>query len=195
MQPNKSERNVHAKDLLTLASAITAASGSLALYGATHIDTLKGVLAFTIARAGDKVDGTVARLLDQESDAGAILDTGVDKMGIGLAVINGWRKEVIPRPAIAIIGGKSLASVGLTAIMAHNHPNESFRPTTAGKIAMGAESVALIAYAGAKALEKEMPELITQRKIAQGIGHAAIATTIVTGAVSLTQYAKRAFAR
>lgn len=195
MQPIKSERNVHAKDLLTPASAITAASGSLAVYGATHIDTLKGVFAFALARAGDKIDGTVARLLNQESDAGAIFDTGVDKLGIGLAAINGWRKEVIPRPAIAIIGAKSLASVSLTAIMAHNHPDESFRPTTAGKIAMGAESVAFIAYAGAKALANEKPELITQRKIAQGIGHAAIATTIATGAVALTQYAKRAFAR
>lgn len=193
MSSTRPERNVRAKDLLTLASAITTAGAGLAVYGATHIDTLKGVFTFALARASDKLDGTVANLLDQASDAGAIYDTAVDKAGIGLAAVYGWKKEVIPRPALAVIGAKSLASVALTAIMARNHPNESFRPTTAGKVAMGAESVALIAYAGAKALEKEKPELILQRKIAQGIGHAAMATTIVAGTVALTQYAKRAF--
>jgi hypothetical protein len=58
---------------------------------------------------------------------------------------------------------------------------------------MGAESVTLIAYAAAKALEKEKPELITQQKTAQLIGHAALTTTLATGAVALAQYAKRAF--
>lgn len=193
MSPNKTKRDVRAKDLLTLASAITTAGAGLAVYGATHIDTLKGVFAFALARGSDKLDGTVAKLMHQSSDAGAIYDTAVDKVGIGLAAIYGWKKEVIPRPAIAIIGAKSLASVCLTAVMAHNHPDESFRPTTAGKIAMGAESVAFIAYAAAEALKNEKPELITQQKIAHGIGHAALATTIATGAVALTQYANRAF--
>lgn len=187
------ERNVRAKDLLAIPSYITAASAGLAYYGATHIDTLKGVAALIAARIGDIGDGWSARRLNKESDAGAIFDTAVDKGTIVLVAINAWQKEVIPRPAIAIIGAKSLASIGLTAIMAHNHPDESFRPTKAGKISMGADSVAFIAYAEAKALEKEKPELIAQQKTAQLIGHAALATTIVTGAISLAQYAKRAF--
>lgn len=194
MSPKKTERNVRAKDLLTLASAITTASGGLAIYGATHLDTFKGFAAFTAARFGDKLDGLAAKWLSQESDAGAIYDTVVDKVGIGLAAITCWQKEIIPRPAIAAIGARSVASVALTAIMAHNHPDESFRPTMAGKIAMGTESATFIAYAGAKLLEAHAPELITQQKIARGVGHAALATTIAAGAVSLAQYAKRAFA-
>lgn len=193
MSPTNPERNVRAQDLLTAASAVTTANLGLATYGATHIDTIKGVVALFFARIGDKGDGWLARKMNQESDAGAIYDTVVDKFGIGLTSIYAWKKEVIPRPVLALIAAKSLASVALTAIMAHNHPNESFRPTTAGKIAMGAESATLLAYAGAKALEKEKPGLIPQRKIAQGIGHAALATTIVTGGVALAQYTKRAF--
>ncbi|MET0980054.1 MAG: CDP-alcohol phosphatidyltransferase family protein [Candidatus Saccharimonadales bacterium] len=194
MTPINPERNVRAEDLLTAASAVTTANLGLSTYGATHLDTLKGFVAFTLARVGDKADGWLARKMNQESDAGAIYDTVVDKVGIGLAAIHCWQKEIIPRPAIAAIGARSLASVVLTAAMAHNHPDESFRPTTAGKIAMGAESVTFMAYAGAKLLENTRPELITQQKIVRGIGHAAIATTVATGAVALAQYAKRAFA-
>lgn len=193
MSPDNTERNVQAKDLLTLASAITTLSGGLAVYGATHLDTLKGLLAFTAARGGDKLDGLAAKWLNQESDAGAIYDTVVDKAGIGLAAASCWQKEIIPRPAIAAIGIRSLTSVALTGIMAHNHPDESFRPTYAGKVAMGAESATFIAYAGARLLETHTPELITQQKIARGVGHAALATTIATGAIALAQYAKRAF--
>lgn len=193
MPPVNPERNVHAKDLLTLASAITTASGALAVYGATHLDTLKGLIAFSLARGGDKLDGFAAKILNQESDAGAIFDTVVDKAGIGLAAVSSWQKEIIPRPAIAVIGARNIASAALTAVMAHNHPDESFRPTITGKIAMGAESATFIAYSAANLLETTRPELITQQKIARGIGHAALATTIVTGGVSLVQYAKRAF--
>ena len=193
MSPKNPERNVHAKDLLTVASAITACSGALAAYGATHLDTTKGLAAFTAARLGDKLDGFAAKLFNQESDAGAIFDTVVDKAGIGLAAISSWKNEIIPRPAIAAIGARSLASVALTAIMARNHPNESFRPTMAGKLAMGAESATFIAYAAAKILENEKPELITQHKIARTIGHTAFATTILAGGISLAQYTRRAF--
>lgn len=193
MLENKIDRNVHAKDLLTAASAVTTANLGLSIYGASRLDTIKGVLTFLAARVGDKGDGWVARKMNQESDAGAIYDTVVDKVGIGLASFHAWKKEVVPRPAIAFIGAKSLANVALTAIMAHNHPDESFRPTLAGKIAMGADSAVLIAYAGAKALEKEKPELILQRNIIEGIGHAAMATTIVASGIAIKQYADRAF--
>lgn len=186
------ERNVRAKDLLAGASYITAASAGLAIYGAAHIDTLKGVAALLAARIGDIGDGWWARHFNQESDAGAIFDTAVDKGTIALVAVNAWQKEAIPRPVIAIIGAKSIASVGLTAMMAHNHPDESFRPTKAGKLSMVADSVAFIAYATAEALKAEKPELITQQLIARKIGDAALATTIVTGAAALTQYAKRA---
>jgi phosphatidylglycerophosphate synthase len=134
-----------------------------------------------------------ARWKNQESDAGAIYDTVVDKLGIGVAAISSWRKEIIPRPAIAAITARNLTSVALTLAMARNHPDESFRPTGYGKTAMGAESVTFIAYAGANLLKTTRPELITQQKIARGIGHAALATTIVAGGISLAQYTKRAF--
>jgi phosphatidylglycerophosphate synthase len=193
MSASNPERNVNIKDLLTPASAVTAASGARAIYGATHLDTVKGFVAFTAARLGDKADGFIARLMNQESDAGAIFDTAVDKAGIITAAVSSWQKEILPRPAIAAIAARNLGSVALTTIMARKHPTESFRPTNAGKLAMGAESVTFIAYAGAKLLETTRPELITQQKIAAGIGHAALATTIVAGGVSLLQYARRAF--
>lgn len=58
---------------------------------------------------------------------------------------------------------------------------------------MGADSIAYAAYLTANALENERPELINQRNAALWIGHAALATTVVTGAVSLIQYTKRIF--
>lgn len=193
MSSNNPERNFRLKDLRTYASAVTTANLGASLYGASHIDTIKGAVIFSLARLGDKGDGWLARLMNQESDAGAFYDTLVDKVGIGAAVFNAWKKEVVPRPAIGIVAARNIASVALTGIMARNHPNESFRPTLAGKIAMGAESAVFIGYAMANALEKEYPELIKTRLITQGVGHAALATTIAAGSISIGQYAKRAF--
>jgi phosphatidylglycerophosphate synthase len=187
------ERNLNPEDLMTAASAVTTFNLGLSTYGASHIDTVKGVVAFLIARSSDKLDGWIARLTNQESDAGALYDTVVDKVGIGAAAFNAWKKEVVPRPAIGIVGARNIASVALTGVMAHNHPGESFRPTMAGKIAMGAESAVFIGYAMANALENEHPEMVKTRMIAQGVGHAALATTIVAGSISIAQYAKRAF--
>jgi phosphatidylglycerophosphate synthase len=187
------ERNLNPEDLLTAASAVTTFNLGLSTYGASHIDTVKGVIAFLIARSSDKLDGWIARLTNKESDAGALYDTVVDKVGIGTAAFNAWKKEVVPRPAIGIVGARNIASVALTGVMTHNHPNESFRPTMAGKIAMGAESAVFIGYALANALENEHPEMIKTRMIAEGVGHAALVTTIVAGSISIGQYAKRAF--
>lgn len=187
------ERNLHAKDLLTAASAITATGGTLGIVGGLHLDTLWGYILFTAARGSDNLDGAVARALDQVSDAGALFDTIMDKSGVAAAAVTSWKKELVPRPVIAAITARSLASVGLTLLMARNHPNESFRPTDAGKATMAAESVAFLAFAGAKLAETKKPESIKLQKIARGIGYAAFATILTAGTVSIAQYAKRAF--
>ena len=58
---------------------------------------------------------------------------------------------------------------------------------------MAAESVAFLAFAGAKLAEAKKPESTKLQKVTRGIGQAAFATVLTAGTVSIAQYAKRAF--
>ena len=187
------ERDVDFKKLSPAATAVSATGLGLVVKGATEINTLKGVLEVFAGRAADGFDGSVARALDQESDAGAIVDASFDKAGIGVISVAAWLNEAIPKPVIAGVVTKHLASAALTFIHDHNHPNESFRPTKWGKASIGADSLAYAAYLAENALRNEKPERITEQKIAHIVGGLAVGAAIVTGSISIYQYYKRAF--
>lgn len=187
------ERDVNFTKLSPAATAVSAAGLGLVVKGVTEIDTLRGVAEVFVGRGLDGVDGGVARALNQQSDAGAIVDVVFDKIGMGTVSIAAWLKEAIPKPVIAGIAAKHLASAALTFIHDHNHPTESFRPTKWGKASIGADTLAYAGYLAENALANEKPERVREQKIARGIGHAATAASIVTGGISLYQYYKRAF--
>ncbi|HET8883986.1 MAG TPA: CDP-alcohol phosphatidyltransferase family protein [Candidatus Saccharimonadales bacterium] len=189
------ERNLSLAELSPAATAISAAGFGLVLKGCSEINTTRGVVEIAVGRGLDGVDGTVARLLDQESDAGALVDAGLDKFGILAVSIAAWKTQAIPRPVIATVVAKNALSAGLTYVHGKRHPNESFRPTNWGKASMATDSVAYGAYLEANALEHEHPEKIEEQKVARQIGRTAVTAGLVSGAVSLAQYTKRALGK
>lgn len=187
------ERDVDFSKLSPAATAVSATGLGLVVKGAMEIDTLRGVIEVFGGRLFDGVDGGVARALKQESDAGAIVDVSFDKIGMGAVSIAAWLKEAMPKPVIAGIAIKHLASAALTFAHDHNHPTESFRPTKWGKASIAADTLTYAGFLTENALRNEKPEQIKQQKAARTLGNVAVAASFVTGAVSLYQYYKRAF--
>jgi cardiolipin synthase len=75
-------------------------------------DALASVIFLAIA-LGDLVDGFVARATGQYSRLGALLDPVVDRLTIlsGAAVC--WHFELLPRPAIALLAIREVATLAL----------------------------------------------------------------------------------
>lgn len=188
---NFEERDLHAKDLLKPPTLITIGSLGLVLNGCRSIDSIKGVNQIALGRAGDLIDGVVARALNQTSDAGAITDTVADKTGMLAIAEAAWRKNAIPKMVLEIIMSRQTLNAGLTIATGYRHPEASFRPTRSGKIAMAADNVAFLGYLYANALEQEYPDS-NLHKAARGIARAAFITGSTLGASATTHYIKRA---
>lgn len=181
-------------DIFNLPTTVTLGSLGLVLNGCRKIDTIKGVNQIVLGRGGDLVDGFLARILDQETDTGAFVDTAADKTGMGAIAIAAWRKDAIPRVPLTVIAGKQALNIGLTAITAHNHPNESFRPNPFGKAAMAADNATFISYLYSNALELERPDLNLHQGF-EMLGRTAFAAGSALSVPATLQYANRAFTR
>lgn len=184
------ERDLHARDLAKLPTLITAGSLALVLNGCRSIDTVKGVNQIVAGRTGDLLDGLVARVLDQSSDAGAIADTVADKAGMLAIAESAWRNEAIPKPILATIMGRQGLNAALTVAAGYRYPKSSFRPTKSGKIGMAADNVAFIGYLYANALEREHPELNLHQG-ARHLGQAAFAASSAFGTAATGSYIRR----
>lgn len=153
------EKVIDYKDLFKPPTLITLGSLALVVNGCRTIETVSGVNQIVLGRCGDLLDGYVARLLDQSSDMGALADTAADKLGMTAILGAAWHKNAVPKMPLSVIAGKQAMNVGLTALTAHNHPRQGFRPTLTGKYAMAADNAALVGYLYSNALERDHPEL------------------------------------
>ena len=180
------------RDLFNAPTLVTLGSLGLVLSGCREIDTIRGVNKIVAGRSGDLVDGFLARLLDQQTDLGALVDTGADKTGMAAITIAAWRKHAIPRVPLSVIASKQALNVGLTAITARNHPGQSFRPNPYGKQAMAADNATYIGYLYSNAFEKEHPELNLHQGFAM-LGRTAFAAGSALSVPATFEYAARAF--
>jgi phosphatidylglycerophosphate synthase len=188
------EKVFERKDLFTVANAVTISSLALVLDGCREIDTIAGVNKIVLGRTGDLLDGYLARLLNQTSDTGALIDTAADKIGMTAILGSAWHKNAVPKMPLSVIAGKQALNVGLTAITARNHPHQGFRPVTTGKYAMAADNAALIGYLYSNAFRLEKPE----ENLHQGwamLGRTAFAAGSALSLPATLEYADRAFRR
>lgn len=185
------EKSLDHRDLFKLPTLISAASLATVIKGCAEIDTIRGVNMVVAGRGGDLVDGFVARLLHQESDMGALVDTGFDKLGMTAIIGAAWHKDAVPKPILATIGGKQVLNASLTAIHAHRHPTANFRPTKAGKQAMFADNIALASYLYANAFEHERPDLEMHDQF-RTLGNTALAAGVALSIPATTTYIQRA---
>lgn len=186
------EKVIDYKDLFKPPTLVTMGSLALVMNGCRRIDTVSGVNQIVLGRTGDLLDGYIARLLDQSSDLGALADTAADKLGMAAIVSAAWHKNAVPKMPLSVIAGKQLMNIGLTALTAHNHPHQGFRPTMTGKYAMAADNAALVGYLYSNALAREYPEL----NLHQGalvLGRVGFAAGSALAIPTTLQYTQRAF--
>lgn len=172
-----------------MANVVTIGSLALVLNGCREIDTVRGVNKIVAGRTGDLLDGYLARLLDQSSDMGALIDTSADKLGMTAIIGAAWHKNAMPKVPLSVIAGKQVMNVGLTALTAHNHPHKGFRPTMTGKYAIAADNAALIGYLYHNAISDEHSDLKDGALLLGRLGFAAGSALSVPATL---EYAKRA---
>lgn len=186
------ERVVDYKDLFKPPTLITMGSLALVINGCRKIDTINGVNQIVAGRCGDLLDGYVARLLNQSSDLGALADTAADKLGMTAILGAAWHKNAVPKTPLTVIAGKQVMNVGLTALTAHNHPHQGFRPTMTGKYAMAADNAALVGYLYSNAIQRERPDLEKLQQGALLLGRIGFAAGSALSIPATLEYAERA---
>ena len=184
------KREVRFKDLFNAPTAITAASLIGVLEGAEHIDTRRGKILIALGRVGDVVDGYMARLLGQSSDAGAIVDVVADKAGmwaIGKAM---WQHDTAPKPVLAGMAIKHSISAAATLYHGLGDSEErAIRPPKSGKLSMAADNISLISFALADELNPDSHGY----RVARGLGWVAAAGGLILGADSINRYIHNEF--
>lgn len=184
------KRDIRAKDLLQVPTAITAVSFASVLAGARHIDTPQGKALVAAGRFGDVVDGFVARKLDMSSDAGAIADVVADKLGMLAISVGMWKHDIAPKSVLAGMAAKHALNAGATLYNGLRDENKrAIRPPISGKYGMAADNVSLLSFAVASELQPGT----TGYRLARGLGWAAAAAGAAFGVVSARHYIKGEF--
>lgn len=196
------EKVIDYHDLFKVPTAVSLGSLALVIYGSTKIDTLAGMNMIVAGRTGDLLDGFLARFLDQSTDMGAFVDTAADKTGLLAIGSAAWIKDAIPKPVLATMAARHGVSVGLTALTAHNHPGQGFRPNQFGKLAMGADTASLAGYGYANAIAHS-PEFLDEDPLDKALleqgalllGRTAFHAANALSLPATVQYAHRALSR
>lgn len=125
-----------------------------------------------------------------ESDAGAIVDVTLDKLGMALIAKSAWQKEIMPRPLIVAMTGKHLANAAATLVNGlDDKKKRAIRPPKSGKLSMAADNASLFAFSVANLLEQDGGG----RKIARGLGYTAALAGMGFGFVATRHYLKNEF--
>jgi cardiolipin synthase len=74
-----------------------------------------GTVCFTLAAAGDYLDGLLARLTGQYSRLGALMDPLIDRLVVICGVVVAWDFELLPRWALAVLVARELLMVVIVA--------------------------------------------------------------------------------
>lgn len=195
-RPTKSpEEQPVSDDIVTLPNGVTIAGAMLSLYGINHADSLKGMAALVAGELSDKVDGSLARALNQQSKLGIKLDPIRDKIVAAAALLKLSQEGSASKAMVATIAGLESTKAIATAVAEYKHdqlPDESepLRPTQAGRI-----SSALVATTTTLLIIGSSAESLGYQKTAKtlkGLGKLGFAAYVPAAAVAAGQYVKRA---
>jgi len=195
-RPTKSpEEQPVSDDIVTLPNGVTVAGAMLSLYGIKHADSLKGMAALVAGELSDKVDGSLARALNQQSKLGIKLDPIRDKIVGAAALLKLSQEDPTSKAMVATIAGLESTKAIATAVAEYKHnqlPEESepLRPTQAGRI-----SSALVATTTTLLIIGSSAESLGYQKTAKtlkGLGKLGFVAYIPVAAVAAGQYVKRA---
>lgn len=89
--------------IVTPSNMLDLAATAVATKNMSKIDTTRGVLMVATTMAVDLVDGSIARATGTESQIGAKIDAGADKLNAGHALYYAWKKNLAPKPLLALV--------------------------------------------------------------------------------------------
>jgi cardiolipin synthase len=147
-------------NVFTLARFVLVPFFAVAWYGGNG---RRALWLFAIAVVTDLLDGLLARLMNQPSRLGALLDPIADKLLILTALVIGVLIHAVPMWLLAVILARdALLGVGVLVLAARwrdRHGPDAWRPTRIGKYAMALQSVtiALVLLASALDIAALMP--------------------------------------
>ncbi len=149
---------VNVPNLLTVAR-IALAPVFLWLY--VQGETDQALVVFAVAAATDVVDGLAARILDQRTRLGAVLDAGADKLLTACALVAlAWRGQIPWWLPALVVGRDAVLVAGALLLRAIGRP-VSISPTRVGKYATallaGTVVLALFAELGGVAPIRAVP--------------------------------------
>lgn len=195
-RPTKSpEEQPVSDDIVTLPNGVTVAGAMLSLYGIKHADSLKGMAALVAGELSDKVDGSLARALNQQSKLGIKLDPIRDKIVGAAALLKLSQEDPTSKAMVATIAGLESTKAIATAVAEYKHKQlpderEPLRPTQAGRV-----SSALLAATTTLLIIGKSAESLGHQKAAKtlkGLGKLSFAGYLPMAAVAAGQYVKRA---
>ena len=195
-RPTKSpEEQPVSDDIVTLPNGVTIAGAMLSLYDINHADSLKGMAALVAGELSDKVDGSLARALNQQSKLGIKLDPIRDKIVGAAALLKLSQEDPTSKAMVATIAGLESTKAIATAVAEYKHKQlpderEPLRPTQAGRV-----SSALVATTTTLLIIGSSAESLGYQKTAEtlkGLGKLGFAAYVPVASVAAGQYVKRA---
>lgn len=179
------------REIFTVPNAISATGFGLVVKGSLEADPVRSVSYTTAGRALDLIDGTAARVLDQTSDFGAGVDATLDKLGMAAIIAGGVYHKRIPTPAAAAVVAHNVINAAASVAHGVRHPQDSIRPSKAGKVGLFVENIGVLSYLASSAVEAKQPNsrLAGSLKLA---GHALTVAGVGLGLLAGAGYTKRA---
>ncbi|HEX3569117.1 MAG TPA: CDP-alcohol phosphatidyltransferase family protein [Candidatus Saccharimonadales bacterium] len=178
--------------IVTPANAVSVAGSLAVLWGAREFargNQKRGIVAMTLGRAGDALDGIIAEKTGTKSRIGEALDATGDKIqALGAGALLAY-EGVLPRPSAAIIGAQNAANMTFAGIAKVRHIPE-YHPSAAGKYSVGALWSAVTAYSAAEMAHGAGHERTSQ--VLQVAGHVATAAYALLGTEATIDYARAA---
>lgn len=168
-------------DLAKIPSLITMLGVVLTLIAKDDLSSAKKLLLLAGSFLADNVDGLAASLLNQESDAGALLDAGADKFKILMVGTEAWKQGVVPKPLLGAIGAIETSHIALTAAAKLQHKKASFRPPKTAKYAMFARNTAVGTFMISKLISDTNPE----SKLGKRLHTAALGITAISACLEV----------
>lgn len=178
-------------EIATVPNAISATGFGLVAKGCFEENPVKATAYIAAGRALDLVDGIAARTLHQETEFGAKLDAGLDKLGMAAIISSALYYGRMPKAAAAAVIAHNTLNAGASIVNELRHPDKPGRPSRAGKVGLFIENVGVISYLASSAIESQHEDSKTAEVLKLG-GHALTSCGVGLGVIAGAGYLQRA---
>jgi phosphatidylglycerophosphate synthase len=181
---------------ITPANFITLTGLSLSLFGIAQVYNgtfFAGIVAISVGRLADILDGYVAKATGTTSRVGEVLDASADKLVITTAVIVLIISQYVPLAPLVLILTQNILNISFIALARrHGH---LLHPSVAGKHAAVTQWLTIMAFVASQAVAEQSRVSHLAVIGLDIVGYISLATFLVLGATATFGYARAALDR